>query len=124
MNEKYAKLTELIAEVQDLNHCGALIGWDQHVYMPAGAAEERGHMQATLAKVVHEKFVSDEIGSLLADLKKELPDLDQDSEEYRIIKSNHPGLRKGNSSTRRFCGGICPGDHSRQPGLDGSTRQI
>jgi carboxypeptidase Taq len=86
MNEKYAKLTELIAEVQDLNHCGALIGWDQHVYMPAGAAEERGNMQATLAKVVHDKFVSDEIGSLLADLKKELPNLDQDSEEYRIIK--------------------------------------
>jgi carboxypeptidase Taq len=43
-------------------------------------------MQATLAKVVHEKFVSDEIGGLLADLKKELPNLDQDSEEYRIIK--------------------------------------
>jgi carboxypeptidase Taq len=86
MNEKYAKLTELIAEVQDLNHCGALIGWDQHTYMPQGAAEERGHMQATLAKVVHEKFVSDEIGSLLSDLKKELPNLDQDSEEYRIIK--------------------------------------
>ena len=86
MNEKYAKLTELIAEVQDLNHCGALIGWDQHVYMPPGAAEERGHMQATLAKVVHEKFVSDEIGSLLTDLKKELPNLDQDSEEYRVIK--------------------------------------
>lgn len=86
MNEKYAKLTELIAEVQDLNHCGALIGWDQHTYMPAGAAEERGHMQATLAKTVHEMFVSDEIGSLLAELKKELPDLDQDSEEYRIIK--------------------------------------
>lgn len=86
MNEKYSKLTELIAEVQDLNHCGALIGWDQYVYMPPGAAEERGNMQATLAKVVHEKFVSDEIGSLLADLKKELPNLDPDSEEYRIIK--------------------------------------
>jgi carboxypeptidase Taq len=85
MNEKYAKLTELIAEVQDLNHCGALMGWDQHTYMPAGAAEERGNMQATLAKTVHEKFVSDEIGSLLAELTKDLPDLDQDSEEYRII---------------------------------------
>jgi carboxypeptidase Taq len=86
MNEKYTKLTELIAEAQNINHCAALIGWDQQTYMPPGAAEERGHMMATLARVAHEMFVSDEIGKLLADLKKELPGLDSDSEEYRIIK--------------------------------------
>jgi len=86
MNEKYKKLTELIAEIQDLNHCGSLIGWDQRTFMPPGAAEERGNMQASLAKVTHEKFVSDEIGRLLSDLIKELPGLDPDSEEYRIIK--------------------------------------
>ena len=86
MNEKYSKLTERIAEVQNINHCAALIGWDQQTYMPPGAAEERGHMMAALAKISHDKFVSDEIGNLLADLKKELPGLDSDSEEYRIIK--------------------------------------
>jgi len=86
MNEKYAKLTGLIAEVQNINHSAALVGWDQQTYMPPGAAEERGYMQATLARISHDKFVSDEIGKLLFDLKKELPNLDADSEEYRIIK--------------------------------------
>jgi carboxypeptidase Taq len=86
MNEKYTKLHELIAEVVNINHSAALLGWDQQTYMPPGAAEERGYMRATLAKLSHDKFTSDEIGSLLADLKKELPNLDPDSEEYRIIK--------------------------------------
>jgi carboxypeptidase Taq len=86
MNEKYAKLTELIAEVQNINHSAALVGWDQQTFMPSGAAEERGYMLATLARLSHDKFVTDEIGSLLSDLKKELPNLDADSEEYRIIK--------------------------------------
>jgi carboxypeptidase Taq len=86
MNEKYTKLHELIAEVVNINHSAALLGWDQQTYMPPGGAEERGYMLATLAKLSHDKFTSDEIGSLLADLKKELPNLDPDSEEYRIIK--------------------------------------
>ncbi len=73
MNEKYAKLTERIAEVQNINHCTALIGWDQQTYMPPGAAEERGHMMSTLAKLSHDMFVSDEIGNLLTDLKRNSP---------------------------------------------------
>ena len=42
MNEKYRQLQERIAEIADLNHAAALIGWDQQVYMPEGAAEELG----------------------------------------------------------------------------------
>ena len=74
-----------MAEVADINHSIALLGWDQQVYMPAGGAEERGYMMGTLGKIAHEKFVSDEMGELLEDLKGFLPELDPDSENYRII---------------------------------------
>jgi carboxypeptidase Taq len=86
MNEKYNLLMERMAEIADLRHAAALIGWDQQVYMPPGAAEEHGSMLGTLDKIAHEKFTSDEVGKLLDDLKGELSNLDPDSEEYRIIK--------------------------------------
>jgi carboxypeptidase Taq len=85
MEEKLQRLTELVAEIADINHSSALLGWDQQVYMPSGGAEERGYMIGTLDKIAHEKFTSDEMGKLLEDLKEFLPEFDQDSENYRII---------------------------------------
>ncbi len=85
MNEAYNALKERMAEIADLNHAAALIGWDQQVYMPEGAAQEHGNMLATLGKISHEKFTADETGKLLQELKAELPNLDADSEEYRVI---------------------------------------
>ncbi len=85
MEEKLQKLKELMAEVADLGHANALLGWDQQVYMPPGGAEERGYMTGTIGKIMHEKFTSDEMGLLLDDLKKYLPELDPDGETYRII---------------------------------------
>jgi carboxypeptidase Taq len=85
MQEQYRKFKELVAEIADINHSLALLGWDQQVFMPPGGAEERGYMMGTLGKIAHEKFTSDEMGKLLADLKNHLPELDQDSDEYRII---------------------------------------
>lgn len=85
MQEKLQKLTELVAEVADIQHSVALLGWDQQVFMPSGGAEERGYMMGTLGKIAHEKFTSDEMGKLLGELKAYLPDLDPDSESYRII---------------------------------------
>ena len=70
MQEKLQKLTELVSEVADIQHSIALLGWDQQVYMPSGGAQERGYMMGTLGKLAHEKFTSDEMGNLLADLKK------------------------------------------------------
>ncbi len=85
MEEKLRKLMELVAEITDINHSIALLGWDQQVFMPLGGAEERGYMMGTLGKIAHEKLLSEEMGTILADLKKYLPELDPDSENYRII---------------------------------------
>jgi carboxypeptidase Taq len=86
MNEKYEQLKALIAEVQDLNHAAAALSWDQQTYMPDGGTEDRGNSLATIEKIAHQKFTSDEVGKLLVDLKKDAESLDPDSEEYRVIK--------------------------------------
>jgi len=85
LEDKFQKLKLLIGEVSDLNHIAALLGWDQQTYMPPGAAEERGQQLATVSTIAHEKFISDEMGVLLTDLKKWAEGLDKDSDEYRLI---------------------------------------
>ncbi len=78
MNEKLKQFKEIYAEVTDLNNASALLGWDQNTYMPDGGAEERGNQLATLGKIAHLKFTSDEVGKLLESLKADGASLDSD----------------------------------------------
>ncbi|NOY97626.1 MAG: carboxypeptidase M32 [Chloroflexi bacterium] len=86
MEQKLARLKAILGEVADLNHVAALLGWDQQTYMPPGGAEARGYHLATISRLAHEKFTSDEVGVLLEDLKKETRGLAPDSDEARLVK--------------------------------------
>jgi len=86
MSEKLEQLKGLLAEVADLNNAQALLGWDQQTYMPPGGNEARGNQLATLGKISHQKFTSDEIGTLLSDLEKEYAGADPDSDDVRLLK--------------------------------------
>ena len=86
MSEKLEQFKALLAEVADLNNAQELLGWDQQTYMPQGAAESRGNQLATLGKISHQKFTSDEIGSLLEDLEKEYEGADPDLDDLCLLK--------------------------------------
>ena len=86
MSEKLAQLKTLLAEVADLNATQALLSWDQQTYMPQGGGEARGNQLATLSKISHKKFTSDEIGKLLGDLEKEYEGADPDLDDLRLLK--------------------------------------
>ncbi len=83
---KLQKLIELTGELLDLGHIQALMGWDQQVYMPRGGAEERGMQSALIGRIMHEKLTSDEVGQLIADLEKEVGDLNAETDEARAVK--------------------------------------
>lgn len=78
MSDKLNKFKEMIGEVFDLNRAASVLSWDQQVNMPPGGAEARGQQLATLGKIAQEKFTSDEMGSLLEELKKEYTDPETD----------------------------------------------
>lgn len=80
------KLMELGAKIADLSGIMSLLGWDQQVMMPPGGAEERGLQSAALGRIMHEKFTSPEVGQLIADLEKEVGDLNAESDEARAVK--------------------------------------
>src|SRR5512137_1512691 len=81
-------LTQLkirLAEISDLRHASALIGWDQQTYMPIGGGAARAEQSATLQKITHEMFTSEETGHLIDAATAEVASLDPDSDEARLV---------------------------------------
>lgn len=79
-------LEGILAEVVDLERAGAVLQWDQETYMPSGGSESRAQVLGTLARLAHDRFVSEEVGDLLAKLKPALDELDPESYEASLIR--------------------------------------
>jgi len=94
VSKKFEQLIELAAELEDLGHIQAVLGWDQQVYMPPGGSQERGMQSASLGRIMHEKFTSDEVGKLIADLEAEVGDLDAETDEARMVKVSKRAYEK------------------------------
>lgn len=86
MNETFERLKEKLALVSDLRHAAAVLAWDQETYMPPKGAEARAQQLATLSKLAHEFFTSDEIGELLDRLEPQVRDLPYDSFEASLVR--------------------------------------
>jgi carboxypeptidase Taq len=80
------RLRELLAEVFDLQHAAAVLNWDQDTYMPAGGVRYRADQMATLRRVAHERFVTDEVGELLEKAEADTADLPEDSDERSLVR--------------------------------------
>ena len=53
--ESYNKLKDLLREANSLQEIDGILGYDEQVFMPKGAAASRAEQKATLAKIIHEK---------------------------------------------------------------------
>ncbi|MDF1524030.1 MAG: carboxypeptidase M32, partial [Trueperaceae bacterium] len=63
------QLRERLGVVADLEQASALLGWDQHTYMPPGGVEARGRQSATLARIRHEHLSAPALRDLLEALE-------------------------------------------------------
>jgi len=86
MKEKMKLLKAKLAELADLRAASAVLGWDQLVNMPEGAAVDRGEQIATIEKIQHTKSTSDELGLLLDNLTEYAKQLDPDCDDARLVK--------------------------------------
>src|SRR5512145_579221 len=86
MSEKLEQLKERLGEVSDIGRAASVLGWDQQVNMPPGGSEARGQQLATLSKIAQEKFIADEVGRLIEDLKQEFAGADPNSDEAAMIR--------------------------------------
>jgi carboxypeptidase Taq len=82
----FEELRGRMAEVIDLSRAAALLGWDQQVMMPPRGGPGRAEQLAVLRRIVHEKFVSPEVGRLLEDLEGFEAEHEYDSFEASFIR--------------------------------------
>jgi carboxypeptidase Taq len=95
MSEKLEQLKERLGEVEDIGHAASVLGWDQQVNMPPGGSEARGQQLATLSKIAQEKFIADEVGRLIDDLKQELDGADTDEAALvRVAARNYDKAKR------------------------------
>jgi carboxypeptidase Taq len=87
MEEKLNRFKSMLNDIVDIGNSLALLGWDQRTYMPPGGAEDRGNLIATLSRLNHEKFTSQEMGSLIEALIPYADSLDPDSIDACLIKA-------------------------------------
>jgi len=84
--DKVQQLKTYLADVVRLQQTLALLGWDQQTYMPPGGVAARAEQVATLSRIAHEKFVSDETGRLLQEAASELDGQGYDSDEAALVR--------------------------------------
>ncbi|MBL8076767.1 MAG: carboxypeptidase M32 [Anaerolineales bacterium] len=94
MSEKLNQLKEILGEVSDLGHAASVLGWDQNVNMPPLGGEARGQQLATLGKIAQEKFISDQVGKLLDDLKNEFAPGSDEADLIRVTSRNYEKAKR------------------------------
>merc|ERR1719460_270026 len=67
--EAYDKLKELLREANSLQEIDGILGYDEQVFMPAGAAKARAEQKATLAKIIHEKRTGSEMKAAIESVR-------------------------------------------------------
>lgn len=74
----YAELVALVRRAHTLGTVGEVLGWDEQVNLPPGAAEQRAGQFAALAEVTHAAASAPRLGELLAELERRADTLSAD----------------------------------------------
>ncbi|NIN65061.1 MAG: carboxypeptidase M32 [Anaerolineae bacterium] len=104
MGEKLEQLRQQLGVVADLSAATGVLSWDQQTYMPPGGAAGRAMQLATLSRLAHERFVSDDIGEALAATESEVADLDPNSDEARLVKKTRRDYDKARKVPAEWVG--------------------
>jgi carboxypeptidase Taq len=91
---KLDELRERLGEISDLGRARALLAWDERTQMPRAGIEPRAEQLATLARIRHERLISDELGGLIEAAASELDSLPYDSDEVSLIRVARRGWEK------------------------------
>mmetsp|Transcript_67069 Transcript_67069/g.111515 ORF Transcript_67069/g.111515 Transcript_67069/m.111515 type:complete len:544 (+) Transcript_67069:68-1699(+) len=98
----YAHLKKLLLEVSTLSEVQGILGYDEQVFMPSGAAAARAAQKATMAKIIHEKSTGEEMRKAIDSMRGvELDDQRQCANVRDAIDEFDKAARKSVELTER-----------------------
>lgn len=68
----FQTLSSLLKEIDNISSVMGVLGWDEQVMMPGGAAELRGAQKAAMTAIIHERRTSDELKNAIAAAEKDV----------------------------------------------------
>ena len=80
------ELKTVLAEVTDLQRVAGLLEWDQETQLPPGGVAARARELALVSRLAHERFVSDQVRSLLERAEAETQTLAEDGDDRRLVR--------------------------------------
>jgi carboxypeptidase Taq len=86
MSAALDRLRTLAAEITDLEKAATLLAWDEETHMPPGGAPARAEQRATLQRLVHDRWLSDDLARLLDELAADEERLDPESDDASLIR--------------------------------------
>lgn len=82
----YTKLTTELREITTLASVSAIVGWDEQVMLRPGGMEFRSRQAALLARLIHERFTSKQIGDWLGELEVSELAKDKDADAAVVLR--------------------------------------
>ena len=82
----YLRLKDRLAEIGNLKAAASVLAWDQQTYMPPGGATARSEQMATLERLAHQAFISDELDLLLEKAAADVNGFPYDSDEASLVR--------------------------------------
>jgi len=86
MADAFEELHERLAELADLRNVSQLLDWDQQTMMPPRGALGRAEAAATIHRISHDMFVSDDTGRLIEAAAAGLDGSDPDSDQASVVR--------------------------------------
>jgi carboxypeptidase Taq len=86
LSNSFEALRERMAALADLRNVAQLLDWDQQTMMPPRGAAARAETVATVQRISHDMFVSDETGRLLDAAERALNGASPDSDEVALVR--------------------------------------
>jgi carboxypeptidase Taq len=81
-----SRLQARLAEIADLRNVTHLLEWDQQTMMPARGASGRAEALATMRRMSHERFTSEDVGSLLHEAQASLNGAAFESDTASLVR--------------------------------------
>src|ERR1700745_2687717 len=84
--DTFEQLRERLAALSDLRNVSQLLDWDQQTMMPPRGAPARAETAATVQRISHEMFVSDQTARRREAAESQLDGAAPDSDEASMVR--------------------------------------